>query len=71
MLAQILTELDGKKPVDCLHIFRQMLVDIQMAISFGFHLGALDTWAKDCEHPLVMAVDDFPKRGVIVRPRHS
>ncbi|KAI0317394.1 cytochrome P450 [Amylostereum chailletii] len=64
-LVDILVDLDGKSPVDCLHVFRQMIVDIQSAIGFGIHLGALDTWAKDGEHPLVMAVDDFPKRGVI------
>jgi hypothetical protein len=32
---------------------------------FVYHLGAVSKWAMD-EDPLSMAINDFPKRGILV-----
>jgi len=42
------------------------MVDVVSASSFGYHVGALSKWAMDGEDPLVTAIGDFPKRGVLV-----
>jgi hypothetical protein len=42
------------------------MVDIIVTSSHGYRLGALSKWATGVEEPLVTAVADFPKRGIIV-----
>ncbi len=47
------------------------MVDVVSASSFGYHVGALSKWAMDAEDPLVTAIGDFPKRGILVCPKYS
>ena len=42
------------------------MVDVASASSFGYRVGALSKWATDAEDPLVTAIGDFPKRGILV-----
>jgi hypothetical protein len=45
------------------------MVDIIVTSSHGYRLGGLRKWAAGVEEPLVTAVGDFPKRGVLVSPQ--
>jgi hypothetical protein len=43
------------------------MVDVVVASSYGYHLGAVSKWAVNVEDPLSTAINDFPKRGILVR----
>ena len=62
---QILDHLGGKVN-DALVLFRHLMVDLIVATSFGYRLGALSKWALDVGDPLSTAINDFPKRGILV-----
>ncbi|KAI0036319.1 cytochrome P450 [Vararia minispora EC-137] len=65
-LVEILEVVNGEKPINCLHYFREMLVDIICSTSFSYNSGALQARAAGVEyHPLVHAIDDFPIRGIL------
>ncbi|KIM73902.1 hypothetical protein PILCRDRAFT_717573 [Piloderma croceum F 1598] len=64
-LIKILDSFAGKVFVDCLTLFRYLMVDIIVTSSHGYRLGALSRWATGVQEPLVTAVGDFPKRGVL------
>jgi hypothetical protein len=63
---QTLENLCGKAPVECLALFRHLMVDVVVSSSFGYRLGAVKRWAMDVEDPLSTAINDFPKRGILV-----
>jgi hypothetical protein len=42
------------------------MADVVSASSFGYCIGALNRWAVGVEDPLVTAIGDFPKRGILV-----
>lgn len=63
---QILDNLSGKAPLECLTLFRHLMVDVVVQSSYGYRLGALSKWAMDVEDPLSTAINDFPKRGILV-----
>ena len=42
------------------------MADVVSASSFGYCIGALSRWAVGIEDPLVTAIGDFPKRGILV-----
>ena len=42
------------------------MADIVTASSFGSYIGALGRWSVGVEDPLVTAIGDFPKRGILV-----
>jgi len=44
------------------------MVDVVVSSSFGYRLGAVSKWAMDTEDPLSTAINDFPKRGILVKP---
>ena len=44
------------------------MVDVVVSSSFGYRLGAVSKWAMDAEDPLSTAINDFPKRGILVKP---
>ena len=44
------------------------MVDVMVASTFGYRLGALAKWAMGIEVPLSTAINDFPKRGILVNP---
>ena len=48
-------------------LFRHLMADIVVSSSFGYRLGAVGKWAMDVEEPLSTAINDFPKRGILVR----
>lgn len=56
----------GKTPVECLGLFRHLMIDVVIASCFGYRLGAVNKWAMDIEEPLSTAIKDFPKRGILV-----
>jgi len=58
--------MDGKTPVECLALFRHLMVDIVVSSCFGYRLGAVSRWATDTEDSLSTAINDFPKRGILV-----
>jgi hypothetical protein len=44
------------------------MVDVVVSSSYGYRLGAVTKWAMDVEDPLSTAINDFPKRGILVMP---
>ncbi|THH19482.1 hypothetical protein EW146_g1686 [Bondarzewia mesenterica] len=64
-LVDILNRFAGGTSLDCLVLFRQLMVDILATSSFGFQLGALSKWDVKAQDPLAMAIGDFPKRGIL------
>ena len=68
-VSQVLELAGGKMSFECLNLFRHLMVDIMSMTIYGFRHGALRNLSLGIEDPLSMAVYDFPKRGVIVRPR--
>jgi hypothetical protein len=58
--------MSGKAPLDCLAVFRHLMVDAVVSSSYGYRLGAVSKWAMDVEDPLSTAINDFPKRGILV-----
>jgi hypothetical protein len=63
---QILERITAKTSVDCLSLFRHLMVDVFVASSYGYSVGALGKWAADVEDALCTAIHDFPIRGIIV-----
>ena len=58
----------NSESIDVLHLFRDMMVDIICATSFTYRIGALEDRAQGKGvNYLVRAVDDWPKRAIIVR----
>ncbi|PPQ73825.1 hypothetical protein CVT26_012140 [Gymnopilus dilepis] len=64
-LIHSLEKLNGKSPVECLALFRHLMVDVVVSSLFGYRLGAVGRWAMDVEDPLSTAINDFPKRGIL------
>lgn len=58
----------GNGPLNCLAVFRHLMVDAVVSSSYGYRLGAVSKWAVDVEDPLSTAINDFPKRGILVGP---
>ena len=44
------------------------MVDVVACTVFGARSGSLDNWARGARDPLSVAMYDFPKRGIMVRP---
>ncbi|KAF8887241.1 cytochrome P450 [Gymnopilus junonius] len=64
-LIHSLEKLCGKSPVECLALFRHLMVDVVVSSLFGYRLGAVGRWTMDVEDPLSTAINDFPKRGIL------
>ncbi|KAH8825838.1 cytochrome P450 [Flagelloscypha sp. PMI_526] len=64
-LVAALKSIAGTRPLDCLSLFRQVMVDTTVALSYGIRIGAISKWAMDFEDPLSTAINDFPKRGIL------
>ncbi|KAK6974348.1 cytochrome P450 [Favolaschia claudopus] len=60
-----LHRLPGHTSVDTLALFRHLGLDILVASSYGFKLGAIDKWAVEAQDQLTEAIGDFPKRGLL------
>ena len=63
---QVIERISGKTSVDCLDLFRHLMVDVIACTVFGSRSGSLDNWATNIRDPLSVAVYDFPKRGIMV-----
>ncbi|THH31367.1 hypothetical protein EUX98_g2801 [Antrodiella citrinella] len=61
----ILDRIAGKASVECLDLFRHLTVDVLASTNFGSRPEALDLWAVNTPDPISIAVNDFPKRGVL------
>lgn len=66
LVLQILNQGNGKKDFPCIRLFRHLMVDVVSVNCFGYRLGALKKFAVGEEEVLCTAVEDFPKRGVMV-----
>ncbi|KAF7303415.1 hypothetical protein MIND_00570000 [Mycena indigotica] len=61
----ILQHLPANTPVDTLSLFSHLALDIIVASSYGYRLGAVGKWAVQAEEGLTVAIGDFPKRGIL------
>ncbi|KAL1659631.1 cytochrome P450 [Schizophyllum commune] len=50
----------GKRPVDCLILFRHFTIEVIMSILFGCHLDVLKDWSAGREVAICEAIGDFP-----------
>ncbi|KAL0950331.1 hypothetical protein HGRIS_010302 [Hohenbuehelia grisea] len=64
-LVDTLESMSGKSVLDCLSVFRHLMVDVLVSTSFGIRLGAVGKWAQGVVDPLSTAINDFPKRGIL------
>ncbi|KAG5642970.1 hypothetical protein DXG03_001818 [Asterophora parasitica] len=64
-LVKTMEAMSGGGPLECLAVFRHLMVDVVVSSSYGYRLGAVSKWAVDVEDPLSTAINDFPKRGII------
>lgn len=64
-LVNILGGIAYGRSIDCLSFFRHFMADVVTAPSFGHSIGALSRWSVGIEDPLVTAIGDFPKRGIL------
>ena len=62
----MLDHVAAKTSVDCLDLFRHLMVDILAATVYGSPTGSLSNWAMNIHDPISTAVYDFPKRGILV-----
>jgi hypothetical protein len=57
-------------PLDCLMLFRTFMVDVLVASSYGYRIGAVKTMDAgrplSAPHELCTAIALFPIRGVLV-----
>ena len=63
---QALEEIAGKEPLECLTLFRHLMVDVVTSVSYGYQANAVKNWSVGLENPLSTAINDFPKRGILV-----
>ncbi|KIL58950.1 hypothetical protein M378DRAFT_169922 [Amanita muscaria Koide BX008] len=64
-LVNALENIGGKDPLECLTLFRHLMVDVVTSVSYGFQANAIKNWAMGLENPLSTAINDFPKRGIL------
>ncbi|KAJ2931049.1 hypothetical protein H1R20_g6052, partial [Candolleomyces eurysporus] len=64
-LVTFLEGVTGKSSLECLAMFRNLMVDVTIFSLFGYRLGAVGKWALGAEDPLSTAINDFPKRGIL------
>jgi hypothetical protein len=69
-ILQILDGIAGQTSLECLTLFRHLMVDVAGASAYGHRVGALSKYAMGIEDPLSTAINDFPKRGILVRDPH-
>ncbi|KAK1229348.1 hypothetical protein PQX77_007605 [Marasmius sp. AFHP31] len=60
-----LEKMDQKMPLECLALFRNLMVEVIVSTSYGYRLGAVSKWATETEDRLSVAISDFPKRGIL------
>ncbi|KAL1730689.1 cytochrome P450 [Schizophyllum commune] len=53
------------EPVDCLSMFHCLMTDVLLTTTFGAHKDATEKWASGVEDIVSVAMEDFPKRGML------
>ncbi|KAI5833090.1 cytochrome P450 [Schizophyllum commune Tattone D] len=53
------------EPVDCLSMFHCLMTDVLLITTYGAHQEALQKWASGEEDVVSVAMEDFPKRGML------
>ncbi|KAF9035316.1 hypothetical protein BDZ89DRAFT_1130372 [Hymenopellis radicata] len=43
-LVSTLDNMGGKTPLECLALFRNLMLDVCVSTSYGYRLGAVHTW---------------------------
>ncbi|KAI0034864.1 cytochrome P450 [Vararia minispora EC-137] len=62
----ILSNIGGLSPVDCLVFFGQMIADVICAANLACDVGVLKSWGSSSgKHWLIRCIDDFPKRSFL------
>ncbi|KAJ4463772.1 cytochrome P450 [Lentinula edodes] len=64
-LVNNVTNIGGNTSIECLALFRNLMVDVLVSTSYGYRLHAVKKWATDNEDPLSTAISDFPQRGIL------
>ncbi|KAK2465864.1 hypothetical protein APHAL10511_001505 [Amanita phalloides] len=64
-LVNALEDIAAKEPLECLMLFRHLMVDVVTSISYGYQANAVKNWSMGLENPLSTAINDFPKRGIL------
>ncbi|KAF8727752.1 hypothetical protein AX14_007059 [Amanita brunnescens Koide BX004] len=64
-LVNALEDIAGKEPLECLTLFRHLMVDVVTSVSYGYQSNAVKNWSVGLENPLSTAINDFPKRGIL------
>ncbi|TFK74517.1 cytochrome P450 [Pluteus cervinus] len=64
-LMNLLEGIGAKNSVECLNLFRHLMVDVVVLSSYGHRLGALTNWAKNTEDTLSTSINNFPIRGIL------
>ncbi|KAL1702299.1 cytochrome P450 [Schizophyllum commune] len=52
-------------PVDCLSMFHCLMTDVLLTTTIGAHENATEKWASGVEDIVSVAMEDFPKRGML------
>lgn len=64
--SKALDAVGGNSSMECLSLFRQLMLDVIVTTSYGYRLGAVRKYTSQFEDPLAVAVNDFPKRSLLV-----
>ena len=63
---QAVESVGGRRPVDCLILFRHFTIEVIMSILFGCHLDVLKDWSAGKEVAICEAIGDFPLQVTLV-----
>ncbi|KAL1722322.1 cytochrome P450 [Schizophyllum commune] len=59
-LIEATASFEGKRPIDCLVLFRHLTIEIIMVTMYGCRLNALKSWSAGKEVPICEAIGHFP-----------
>ena len=65
-VTQAAESVGGRRPVDCLILFRHFTIEVIMSILFGCHLDVLKDWSAGKEVAICEAIGDFPLQVTLV-----
>ena len=59
-LIEATASFEGKRPIDCLVLFRHFTIEIIMVTMYDCRLNALKSWSAGKEVPICEAIGHFP-----------
>jgi len=62
-----LQDIAGTRAVDCTEMFRHLLVDVIMLATVDHRPKSTEKWCAGIFDPVSLAINDWPKRGILVR----